>query len=88
MVSRCPRPPASCWGPDYNGELPMSSGGHNNHNTITTSSNITAKDQHQTWHVLSVERPLEYFWIIAFADDDPTSHNPRTMDAKVMVLAL
>ena len=32
MVSRCPRLPASCWGPDYNGELLMSSGG----TTITT----------------------------------------------------
>lgn len=49
MVSRCPRPPASCWGHDYNGELLMSSG-HNNHNT-TTSNNNTAQDQQQTWHL-------------------------------------
>ena len=38
MVSRCPRPPASCWGPDYNGELLMSSGG----TTITTPSQAAA----------------------------------------------
>ena len=87
MVSRCPAPPSrlvlGAWLQWRAADVQW---WHNNHNTIT-SSNMTAQDQHQTWHVLSVERPLEYFWIIAFADDDPTSHNPRTMDAKVMVLA-